>query len=1080
MASNEMRLVVTGDATSALGVLDQLSKSVKGTTDQVSGAFGGVSKSIENMLAPLAAFTAVLGGGKLFGDAVSQTVDYTKEVSKLSRVLGVSTQEASVFSVALGDVYISADDFLAGAGKMITTLTKNEAAVRGMGIETRNLDGSFKAMPVLISQINGQLSQFTEGTNRDAEAKKIYGKSWQEALRFLALTPKVMMEAADKAEKLNLLVGGDQAMKVAQYRAAMNDVSDTLQGLSIRVGTQVMPVLTSMGNWFQSTGPALVDGVGRSLKALGSILGNTTVQFALMVIAAAKLWAVLASSAMIMSAITTLRLMVMYLFDGAAGMKVLTSAIYANTAAWLTNPIFWIAAAAIAAVAAYDYFSNSTIRAAQAHGELTDTYIKETEALSKNATQIDLMQAVMENSKSTVKQRADAETYLKSQLDELLKVHPELVDSLKAEQTVAENLLRLRGQQRDKDIADGQRKLAELDDLIAKSKALVVEKAKIRWYDWMNPTGQGAQDRIFKELDALKLLNEEYKKLKVTTDALVAGRATGKGAGDGGTPETEIARLKSLLEQKKYLYEKAGMEHAQFVIYSAQQEANFWDGHRNNPKLNGKEKHEVEKYYFEATRKVMLEKHKGEMDALARSTDAYKKDAQKRLSIYMEMEDKAANPEEKKKAQDEQAKVLAEITADRVKAEEIELASATKHSEALLDLQVADLNNRRDQGQISALDYLVEADLLEQKKYEIARKGLEERLFLLVLEGDKTKEAQAKVAADLQALEDKRAATKKGTNTGIQSITGNTVIGESGFAAGLTKSLNESKSAFQQWKEFGENVAKSMESSFSTMFVAMSQKGASFGSTTKAMLYSVRDAVTKGLADMAAAEMKDWVVKQAKSAWAHKDSALQMANKAKEWAFAKAKVAWEWVTDNASLAWAKIKSAFDTAETAKVVAEEGVKTGAKTTTGAAGFWGWFSSLGPWGIPLAIGAIALMMASVKAISGKAEGGPVTGGTPYIVGERGQELFVPSSSGVIVPNHVLANGARNLSGNIASGQAGASNYDHLSSSYAASAQSAASGERSHYYDMRGSVNVDAGSSHWAEIVQKGMKGYGRRNG
>lgn len=35
-------------------------------------------------------------------------------------------------------------------------------------------------------------------------------------------------------------------------------------------------------------------------------------------------------------------------------------------------------------------------------------------------------------------------------------------------------------------------------------------------------------------------------------------------------------------------------------------------------------------------------------------------------------------------------------------------------------------------------------------------------------------------------------------------------------------------------------------------------------------------------------------------------------------------------------------------------------------------------------------------------GKAAGGPVTGGTPYMVGERGPELFVPGSSGSIIPN------------------------------------------------------------------------------
>ncbi len=39
-------------------------------------------------------------------------------------------------------------------------------------------------------------------------------------------------------------------------------------------------------------------------------------------------------------------------------------------------------------------------------------------------------------------------------------------------------------------------------------------------------------------------------------------------------------------------------------------------------------------------------------------------------------------------------------------------------------------------------------------------------------------------------------------------------------------------------------------------------------------------------------------------------------------------------------------------------------------------------------------------------GKAVGGPVSANQPYIVGERGPELFVPKQSGNIVPNNVLA--------------------------------------------------------------------------
>jgi hypothetical protein len=46
--------------------------------------------------------------------------------------------------------------------------------------------------------------------------------------------------------------------------------------------------------------------------------------------------------------------------------------------------------------------------------------------------------------------------------------------------------------------------------------------------------------------------------------------------------------------------------------------------------------------------------------------------------------------------------------------------------------------------------------------------------------------------------------------------------------------------------------------------------------------------------------------------------------------------------------------------------------------------------------------------------KAEGGPVKGGQPYIVGEKGPELFVPPSAGSIIPNNKMASATPTSSG------------------------------------------------------------------
>ncbi|WP_405284348.1 phage tail tape measure C-terminal domain-containing protein [Gaopeijia maritima] len=53
------------------------------------------------------------------------------------------------------------------------------------------------------------------------------------------------------------------------------------------------------------------------------------------------------------------------------------------------------------------------------------------------------------------------------------------------------------------------------------------------------------------------------------------------------------------------------------------------------------------------------------------------------------------------------------------------------------------------------------------------------------------------------------------------------------------------------------------------------------------------------------------------------------------------------------------------------------------------------------LPGGSGIVAALGSSIG-IEARAMGGPVSGGRPYLVGERGPELFVPGASGAIVPN------------------------------------------------------------------------------
>lgn len=74
----------------------------------------------------------------------------------------------------------------------------------------------------------------------------------------------------------------------------------------------------------------------------------------------------------------------------------------------------------------------------------------------------------------------------------------------------------------------------------------------------------------------------------------------------------------------------------------------------------------------------------------------------------------------------------------------------------------------------------------------------------------------------------------------------------------------------------------------------------------------------------------------------------------------------------------------------------------QSIVGAGGGGGLFSSLFGLGASFFSGGISSSGTYTAANIGRAGGGPVAGGTPYMVGEQGPELFIPNTTGSIVPS------------------------------------------------------------------------------
>ena len=75
-----------------------------------------------------------------------------------------------------------------------------------------------------------------------------------------------------------------------------------------------------------------------------------------------------------------------------------------------------------------------------------------------------------------------------------------------------------------------------------------------------------------------------------------------------------------------------------------------------------------------------------------------------------------------------------------------------------------------------------------------------------------------------------------------------------------------------------------------------------------------------------------------------------------------------------------------------------------------------SPTGANGAPILTGPNGIPFGPAENYVGKARGGPVTGGRPYMVGEKGPELMIPSGNGSIIPNNQLGGGGITVVQNI----------------------------------------------------------------
>ena len=277
----------------------------KDQASAVIGKIGGTAKGAGAAITANAQQLRQIGGvmtgvgGAIIGTlsaAAVQTANWGDEIAKTSTRLGISTEEMSRLKYAADRSGVGLEALAGGMGRLQRsayeasqgTATQAEAFQK-LGVSVTDADGQLKDTNTLMLETAQAISQVQNPTERSAVAMELFGRAGAQMLPMLNQGSAGIQALGDRAAKLGLIFGQDDAKAAEEFNDALADLKDSGSALFKQLGVQIIPTfaraasgladLVGVVNQFgeahpilMKTGTLIAGGLGMVLGVLGPIV----------------------------------------------------------------------------------------------------------------------------------------------------------------------------------------------------------------------------------------------------------------------------------------------------------------------------------------------------------------------------------------------------------------------------------------------------------------------------------------------------------------------------------------------------------------------------------------------------------------------------------------------------------------------------------------------------------------------------------------------------------------------------------------------------------------------------------------
>ncbi len=249
MQAGAVNIKLMADIADVVNKFKEIENISQKTANGMSSVFGGISNSLGGIATKVAGAFSVAA----FSVWIKTAINAADVMSDISQRTGVAVKDLAGLQMAFKYGGTSAEAMQAGMVKLSVAVAGGNDALKAMGVQTKNTDGTLKSTRQILGEVADRFADYEDGAAKTALAVQVFGKSGAELLPVLNAGSKGLDEFDAMARKLGLTIDSETAEQAGRFNDLLDLMGDSFSGIATQVGAKILPTLVKLADSFFTT-----------------------------------------------------------------------------------------------------------------------------------------------------------------------------------------------------------------------------------------------------------------------------------------------------------------------------------------------------------------------------------------------------------------------------------------------------------------------------------------------------------------------------------------------------------------------------------------------------------------------------------------------------------------------------------------------------------------------------------------------------------------------------------------------------------------------------------------------------------